>query len=78
MRPTGQVIFQSGHVLIFLAVYISFTGLVQILAGQVEIFTGQVNFQNHVPNGLVNQMLNVKPWMTFRDVIQNKDVIGPV
>ena len=58
---TGQVIFHSGHVLIFSAVYISFTGLVQILAGHVEIFAGHVNFLNHLPDGHVNQMLNVKP-----------------
>ena len=62
--PTGQVIFQYGHVLIFSAVYIIFTGFVQILAGHVKIFAGQVNFQNHVPDGHVNQMLNVKPWLT--------------
>ena len=59
--PTGQVISQSGHVLIFSIVYISFAGLAQILAGHVEIFAGHVNFQNHVPDGHVNQMLNVKP-----------------
>ena len=53
--------FQSGHVLIFPAMYISFTGLVQILDGQVKIFAGHVNFQNHMPDGHVNQMLNVKP-----------------
>ena len=61
MCPTGQVIFQSGHVLIFPAVYISFTGLVQILAGHIKFFDGHVNFQNHMPDGHVSQMLNVKP-----------------
>ena len=61
MCPTGQVNFQSGHVLIFPAVYINFSGLVQILAGHMRIFAGHVNFQNHVPDGHVNQMLNVKP-----------------
>ena len=61
--PTGQVIFQSGHVLIFPAVYITFTGLVLILAGHIKIFAGHANFQNHVPDGHVNQMLNVKPWV---------------
>ena len=49
-------------VLIFPVVYISFTGLVQILAGHMKFFAGHVNFQNHVPDGHVNQMLNVKPW----------------
>ena len=53
--------FQYGHALIFPTVCISFTGLVQVLAGHVKIFAGQVNFQNHVPNGHVNHMLNVKP-----------------
>ena len=61
MCPTGQVIFQSGHALILPAVYISFTGLVQILAGHIKNFAGHVNFQNHVPDGHVSQMLNVKP-----------------
>ena len=63
MCPTGKVIFQAGHVLIFPAVYTSFIGLyrVQILAGHVKIFAGHVNFDNHVPDGHVNQMLNVKP-----------------
>ena len=50
---TGQVILQSGHILIFPVVYISFTGLVQILAGHMKIFAGHVNFQNHVPDGHV-------------------------
>ena len=59
--PTGQVNFQSGHVLILPAVCISLTGLVQILAGHMKIFVGHVNFKNHVPDGHVNQMLNVKP-----------------
>ena len=62
---TGQVIFQSGHVLIFPAEYVSFTGLAQISAGHVKIFAGHVNFQNHMPDGLVNQMLDVKPWYDF-------------
>ena len=66
MCPTGQVIFQSGHVLIFPAVCISFTGLVQILAGHMNIFAGHVNFQNHVPDRHVNQMLNVNPLRIFR------------
>ena len=52
MCPTGQVIFKSGHVIIFPAVYISSTELVHILAGHMKIFAGHVNFQNHVPNGL--------------------------
>ena len=56
---TGQLIFQSGHVLIFPAVYISFTGLGQILAGHVKIFAGH-NFLE-CADGHVNQMLNVKP-----------------
>ena len=57
MCPTGQVIIQSVHVLILPAVYISFTGLAEILAGQVKILAGHINFENHV-----KQMLNVKPW----------------
>ena len=61
MCLTGKVIFQSGHVLIFPAVYISFTGLVQILSGHVKVFAGHINFQNHVSDGHVNQMLDVKP-----------------
>ena len=36
MYPTEQVIFQSGHVLIFPAVYISFTELVQIWVEHVN------------------------------------------
>ena len=44
-----------------LGMYTTFTGLVLILAGHAEIFAGHVNFQNHVPDGHVNQMLNVKP-----------------
>ena len=48
-------------VLVFPAVYISFTGLWHILAEHVIIFAGHVNFQNHVPDGHINQMLNVKP-----------------
>ena len=28
----------------------------------MKIFVGHVNFKNHVPDGHVNQMLNVKPW----------------
>ena len=50
--PTGQVIFQSWHVLIFPAVYISFTGFVQILDEHMKIFAGHVNFQNHIPMGM--------------------------
>ena len=30
----------------------------------MNIFAGHVNFQNHMPDGLVNQMLTVKPWYT--------------
>ena len=60
--PTGQVIFQSRHVLIFPAVYRTFTGLVQILAGHVKIFARHVNFHNYLPDVHVNQMLNVMPW----------------
>ena len=41
---------------------LQFTGLVQILAGHMKIFAGHVNLQNHVPDGNVNQILNVKPW----------------
>ena len=68
------MIFQSGHILIFPAVYISFTGLVQILAGHMKISAGHVNFQNHVPDGHVNQMLNVKPCevpINCNDVLPN-------
>ena len=61
LAVTAEVNFQYGHVLTVTAVYVSFTGLVQILAGHVKIFAGKVHFQNHVPNGHVNHMLNVKP-----------------
>ena len=42
--------------------YISFTGLVQILTGHLKIFARHVHFQIHLPDGHINQMLNVKPW----------------
>ena len=42
--PDWTMIFQSGHVLIFSAVHISFAGLVQILAGHIKKFAGHVNF----------------------------------
>ena len=43
--PDRQVTFHSGHVLIFFsAVYISFTGLVQIVAGHMKIFARHINF----------------------------------
>ena len=42
--PGWAMIFQSGHVLIFSAVHISFAGLVQILAGHIKKFAGHVNF----------------------------------
>ena len=48
------------------------TGLVQILAGHVKIIAGHVNFQNHVSDGHVNQMLNVKPWDT---IIKTPDLV---
>ena len=60
----GKWFLQSGHALIFTAVYITFTGLVKILAGHLKIFPGHVNLQNHVPDGHVNQMLNVKPCLS--------------
>ena len=44
--------FQYGHVLIFPAVYVSFTGLVQILAGHVKIFAGHINFRTMCPTGM--------------------------
>ena len=64
MCPTGQVIFSLGMYLFSQQCTwpLQFTGLVQILAGHMKIFAGHVNLQNHVPDGNVNQMLNVKPW----------------
>ena len=63
MCPTGQVGFQSGHVLIFPAVFITFTELVQILAGHVNFFTGPADFQIHVPEGHVNQRKKTYPML---------------
>ena len=31
----------------------------------MKIFAGHVNFQNHMPDGHVNQMLNVKSWIDY-------------
>ena len=61
---TGLV--QSWHVLVFPTIYIIFTGLWQILAGLVIIFAEHVNFQFHVPDGHINQMLNIKPWFELK------------
>ena len=36
-----------------------------MVAGHVKSFAAHVNFQNHMPNGHVNQMLNVKPCLLF-------------
>ena len=48
----GNWFLQSGHVVIFLAVYISLTRLVQILAGHVKISAGHVHFLTTCPMGM--------------------------
>ena len=59
VKLCGYVQVIVGHMLIFPAVYISFAGLLQILTGHMKIFAGHWNFENHMPHGHVNQMLNV-------------------
>ena len=57
---------------------LAYAGLVQILTGHVEIFAGHVHFQNHVPDGHVNQMLNVKPCYVLYTNTLYKLIILPI
>ena len=71
MCQTGQVIFQARHIFLAVYWYITFSVFVHILAGHVKIFAGHINFWSHMPNGHVNQMLNVNPCTQHQSVMLN-------
>ena len=61
-QPGKWFFFSQGMYLLSQQYTEAFTGLVQILAGHVKIFTRHVNFRK--PDGHVNQ---IKPWQVSRN-----------